>query len=58
MECNEYLACVVKLGGSSASLDSKYGPNGTCWMDSAESETCNKFCRTALAAIAAGPDGC
>jgi hypothetical protein len=56
-DCNRYIACVVKLGGSSASLDSKYGPEGTCWMDSAMAESCEKYCKSALAAFP-GDAGC
>ncbi len=57
MECGQYLGCVVKFSGTSASLDSKYGTNGTCWTDSAQAEVCSKFCRTALAAFP-GDAGC
>ena len=57
MDCQAYVACVAKLTGSSASLDSKYGQDGTCWEDQAESDKCNKQCKEALAAIGSDP-GC
>jgi len=57
VNCTRYLDCVVKLGGSSASLDSKFGPAGTCWMDSASADACDKQCKTSLAAFP-GDAGC
>jgi len=51
MECDRYLACVVKLGGSTASLESTYGVNGTCWEDPAEAEKCSVRCKMAVAAF-------
>ncbi len=49
--CDRYLGCVVALGGSTASLDSTYGPNGKCWEDPAEAEKCSKYCKSAVAAF-------
>ena len=57
MACSRYIACVVKFVGSSASLDSTYGPSGTCWMDPQTSESCNTRCKMALAAFP-GDAGC
>jgi hypothetical protein len=51
MECTRYLACVQAVGGSAASLDSTYGPNGTCWEDTAEADKCTVKCKAALAAF-------
>ena len=51
VECSRYLACVAKLSGSSASLDSTYGANGSCWVDTRMAETCTTKCKTALAAF-------
>lgn len=56
MDCTRYLACVAKLTGSSASLDSQYGREGTCWMDTRMAETCDGRCKMSLAAI--GDAGC
>lgn len=51
IECRQYLACVLKVGGSTASLESSYGSNGSCWTDPSSADTCNKYCKSALAAF-------
>ena len=52
-DCTRYLSCVVAFGGSTASLDSQYGPDGTCWADTATAEKCTKYCKSAVAAFPA-----
>lgn len=52
-ECKQYVDCVAKLSGSSASVDSTYGPQGSCWMETGTAEGCTKQCKTALAGFPA-----
>lgn len=56
-ECKRYVDCVAKLAGSSASVESTYGADGSCWSDQAAADACTKKCKTALAAFPAG-SGC
>ena len=55
-ECKKYVECVAKLSGSSASVDSTYGPDGSCWADPTMADSCTKKCKTAVAAFPAGSD--
>ena len=50
-ECKRYVDCVSKVLGSSASVEAKYGVDGSCWSDPAAGETCTKQCKNAVAAI-------
>ncbi len=50
-ECKRYVDCVAKLAGSSASVEAKFGVDGSCWSDPAEGEKCTKQCKESLASI-------
>lgn len=52
-ECKRYVDCVAKLAGSSASVESTYGTDGSCWADPSLSDGCTKKCKTALLAFPA-----
>ena len=52
--CKNYLACESALGlsadgGAIASTDNAtYGPNGTCWVNSAVASGCDSTCKSQL----------
>jgi hypothetical protein len=59
--CKDYVNCFVKTGGARATLDSTYGPMGTCWSTTAAAvQACNDACASALPSLkTAFPDaGC
>lgn len=60
-ECKAYVTCYEATGGTKGSLDSSYGPMGTCWTTTtAAADSCTSACKTALASLqSAYPDaGC
>ena len=60
-DCRSYLTCYERTGGTVGSLDSTYGPNGTCWSNGSATQTaCADACKSALSSIrTAYPDaGC
>lgn len=60
-ECDAYIACFEKTGGTKGSLDATYGASGSCWMGSgAQADSCSAACKNALAMLkGANPDaGC
>ena len=60
-QCRSYIACYERTGGAVGSLDSSYGPSGTCWTTSAAAaQACTNACGQALPALkSAYPDaGC
>jgi hypothetical protein len=52
--CAKYLECLdAQSAGSAESLQSSYGPSGTCWSTStAAAQACTEACTTALGNIA------
>ncbi len=59
-ECKDYIACFERTGGAKGSIDSSYGPMGTCWTLAMDGLSCASNCTIALnAARATYPDaGC
>ena len=60
-QCKTYVACYLATGGTPGSLDSTYGPNGTCWTSSAAAtEACTASCASQIRFLRQGfPDaGC
>ncbi len=50
--CQKYVSCYVASGGTAGSLDSSYGPNGTCWTaGQATATACTDACVQASAAL-------
>jgi hypothetical protein len=43
-DCKDFVACSYKAGATPGSLDSTYGPNGSCWMNSTTSDNCTAAC--------------
>ena len=56
-ECNRYMACVTKLAGTAASLESKYGASGTCWEETSAAEQCTRYCKSGLDSLLSGFPG-
>lgn len=50
--CRSYVTCAEATGATKGSLDSSYGPMGTCWTTTMEmADACTKACHTGLAAL-------
>lgn len=52
-ECADFLACYeATYPGQTASIQSSYGPNGTCWTgSSATADSCTNACRSGLTSL-------
>jgi hypothetical protein len=46
--CADYLACAYATGAQAGSLDSTYGPAGTCWTNQTVADSCTSACTSAL----------
>jgi hypothetical protein len=46
-DCKDYVACSYKTGVTSGSLDSSYGPNGSCWTTTSTGDSCTAACKSA-----------
>lgn len=47
--CKDYVDCFVATGGTRGSLDTSYGPRGTCWtVNQAVVDSCSSACASAL----------
>lgn len=50
--CSRYVACFEMTGGTKGSLDTTYGPMGSCWTTTdAAAEACEVACKTALPSL-------
>ena len=48
--CRDFITCFNLTGGTSGSLDSTYGPKGTCWTSNQNVvNACTEACTSALA---------
>jgi hypothetical protein len=44
--CKDYVACAYKTGALPGSLDSTFGPNGSCWVTSKSADSCTVVCKS------------
>jgi len=52
--CKKLIACYDAVSGTTGTLDSSYGPNGTCWSTTqATADACTSACSSALSSYAA-----
>lgn len=52
--CKSYVDCFARTGGDATSLDSTYGPNGTCWtINQAAAASCTEACASAVKSLQA-----
>lgn len=51
--CTAFVSCYERTGGTVGSLDSTYGPKGTCWRATSPSvaESCTAACASALSSL-------
>jgi hypothetical protein len=44
--CKDFVACSYKTGVDAGSLDSTFGPNGSCWQTLTTSSSCYAACQS------------